>query len=305
MHRYGEWVTFPDAGEHGGMRMKKLGLHILLSAVLLSAMVGCAPEQDQPGVGEQRETTSAPPTTEQPQMEQPQEAADEYTVTLQEVGGSGVSGEGTVTVNGDSVTVMVDVEGLEANQAYPLIIHAGDAGVIGGRGMRDPGQPGQQPTEPSSPGQQPTEPGSPGQRGQQGQPGMPDQPGSPGQRGQMMQPGDVSGPMLALLPFPEAGADGTVTFQGTFENAEPLMPLDNLSLTVFGMSENGEVDITQPAATGQFEESTNRIGAPGAPGMETTPGAPGQETTPDVPGGGPGTGNGMGGPGTGPGTTEP
>lgn len=290
--------------------MKKLGLHVLLSAVLLTAMVGCAPEQDQPGVGEQRETTPAPPTTELPQTEQPQDTADEYTITLQEIGGSGVSGEGTVTVDGNSITVMVDVEGLEASQAYPLIIHAGDAGGAAGPGLLDPGQPGQQPTEPGQPGQQPTEPGSPGQQDQQGQPGQqPTEPGQQGERGQTMQPGDVSAPMLALLPFPEAGANGIVTFQGTFENVESLMPLDNLSLTVFGVAENGEVDITQPVATGQFEEATNGIGAPGSPGMDTTPGAPGQETTPGGPGDGPGTGNGMGGPGTGPGTgngtTEP
>jgi hypothetical protein len=298
--------------------MRRIGLHVALAAMLVFALTGCDEQPGQQQPDQQQPQQQQPGTQQQDTTPEQDEQLEEgtYTVQLQPLNDSGISGEATVTVTGNTVRVELQADGVTANEYYPIYIYGfGDAqGVTPPDGQQD--TPGQQDTTPGAPGQddQQNGLGSPGQQegqlqqdqdqnglpgqqdqdqnglpGQQGQDqnGMPGQqdttPGAPGedQNGLLGQQQDDEladwGPLLALTPIPQAEGT-TLVFEGTLQDVDFLAPVDELGILITGMQQNGEFDLNMPAASGEMEQAEEDNGMQQ---QETTPGAPGEETTPN------------------------
>ena len=296
--------------------MRRIGLHAALAAMLVFALTGCEeqPGQEQPDQQQQQqEEPGAPQQDTAPQQDEQLEEGT-YTVQLQPLNDSGISGEATVTVEGNTLRVELEADGVTANEFYPAYLYgfADALGVTTPDGQQD--TPGQQDATPGAPGQDDGQNGirSPGQQeGQlqqdQDQNGMGQQemtPGAPGgnqnglgqrdttpgasgqdQNGLLGQQQDDEladwGPLLALTPIPQAEGT-TLIFEATMQDVDFLAPIEDIGIVITGMRQNGEFDINMLAASGELEQADD-AGMQG--GQESTPGAPGQETTPEAPGG--------------------
>lgn len=103
-------------------------LAALALAVPALVLAGCeAPETEPPPAEEETEME----TGEMP-GEDPAEPLPEETVQLEEVGGSGVSGEAVAMHSEDTVVIVVDLEGLPAEGEYQAHIHSGTCAEGGG-----------------------------------------------------------------------------------------------------------------------------------------------------------------------------
>lgn len=94
----------------------------LLAAFVLAAfaVAGCEAPQEQPDPAPPAQDEPAPPATP-PAEAGPMEAE----IALEEVNGSGVSGEATAIHQDDAVTVVLELEGFADEGEYAAHIHAG------------------------------------------------------------------------------------------------------------------------------------------------------------------------------------
>ncbi len=95
---------------------------------LLMLFAACEAPEEQPGTMDEPAETM-----DEPAEPAPQEAAPaDVSVPLDEVNGSGVSGEAMAMHDAESITVMVEVEGLAEEGEYAAHIHSGSCAEGGG-----------------------------------------------------------------------------------------------------------------------------------------------------------------------------
>ncbi|GHA78590.1 CHRD domain-containing protein [Pontibacter akesuensis] len=144
-----------------------------------------------------------------------------YTVNLNELNNSGVSGTATLTLMGDKLEVHIQASGLEPNKLHPQHIHGfvennrnatcpDMSSDMDGDGLIELAE------------------------------GLPSY-------------GPV---LLSLTPFPTA-PDGTIDYKQTFDMTADLRPLQNRVIVLHGMTVDGEYLATLPVACGMVMNANN------------------------------------------------
>lgn len=201
--------------------MRLHGKWLVPLAAFLLLLGACADGEETTDVGTGTETPATDTDTETDtgtEATGTEPAGETFTVALAELNDSGVSGEVTLTVDGDELTVEIEASGLEADQTHPQHIHGPEDGAA------------------TCPGPDADEDGDGTITVQEGAPAY--------------------GPViLGLEPFPNVGSDGEVSFSETFELSGELDPLTDRVVVLHGLTVDGEYDASLPVACGEITEA--------------------------------------------------
>lgn len=139
-----------------------------------------------------------------------------FRAQLRPLNGSGASGTAIFSQLGSTLRVQITARGLAAGEEHPQHVH-----------RLEDGAPGECPTE------------------------VQDQNGDGIVSAEEAE--QAYGPVaLELAPFPSAGGDGGLSFQGTFDLEPELEPLSDRVVVLHGIEAGGDYDATVPVACGRI-----------------------------------------------------